>query len=231
MSLLAAIKAGATHTVPFDPLTLCNPLHAGWASDPDWDIADGTPVSAWPNRGSVGGNPAQATEANQPTWQESTINGRPGVVFNGNNFLTSSIGVARPLSMMCVSRLNVLTGTARFSIGRGSGGSGIGMMNGPVWGYYSSEYFSSGVDADTADHIHTLTLVGNTGVLLVDGEIVVSGSASSLTSLSLGARSTGASQWVGPITFYAIYAGDVTTHPDYAQLLSGLGNYYGIPLS
>lgn len=227
---------------PFNPLTLCNPLHVGWASDPNWTINNNDAVASWPNRGSVGGDPAQATAANRPIYHTSIpeLNNKSAVVFDGeNDYLLADITeVPQPWSMVVVAARGSLTSfNGRVPIVGRPGASSpcwlaFARTSNNVYAVNAGSSLDGGNSGNTNPHV--MIGVGNGGAsrVVVDAADLAYGNAgtNSITHVIIGQNGEQNAQFNGPIAFWAVYADDVTAHPDYAKLLNGLSDYYQIPL-
>lgn len=222
-------------TPTFNPLSMCEPLHVGWANDPDWVIADGASVASWPNRGSVGGDPVQATGTAQPIYDIDGINTRASVNFDGDDVLHLDVADVADYSVIVVAQTSTIAAAQR-AMGFGAAtASGLGLQSGGggLWAHYRGTIRAAGA-ANTNPHI---LMSASSTDLRVDNTTTIASSAgtNAYTYLSVGAGATGAgtfsSYWQGGIAFWAVYAGNVTTHPDYGGFILGLADYYGITIS
>lgn len=224
-------------TPTFNPLAMCQPLHVGWANDPDWVISDGAAVSSWPNRGSVGGNLVQATGTAQPVFDIDGINTRASVLFDGGDVLALDIADLTSYSAIVVLKPTSAAGSSRaMGFGAGSVASGIGFQVVSALGYWA--HYRGTVRSESAPTVSTATpfIVASLSStdLRVNNVIKSASSAgtNALNYLTVGAGSTGAASYgfylTGHVAFWGVYEGDVSTHPDYGAFMLGLANFYGI---
>lgn len=221
-------------TPTFNPLSMCEPLHVGWANDPDWVITDGAAVTSWPNRGSVGGDPIQVTGTAQPVYDIDGMNTRATVHFDGGDVLHLDVPDVADYSVIVVAKTDTIAAAQR-AMGFGTAtASGLGLQSGGggLWAHYRGTVRAAGA-ANTNPHI---LMSASSTDLRVDNTTTISGNAGTqaYTYLSVGAGATGAgtfsSYWQGEIAFWAVYPGNVTTHPDYGGFILGLADYYGITI-
>ena len=181
-------------------------------------------VSQWNDQTRNGYNFVQATGANQPTWQSSSINGQPAVRFTnaGNTFMTATNGFGGgnlPHSLFCVMKAHTSipagfmgfmafgsggTGGATSSIGINNvqklwfGGAGDGTLdfNVPVIG---DTYFLGKVHNGRCVDVFINGRVISTQGALVNSNI------SPATAMALGLYSTGTATPNADIAF-AVFA-------------------------
>jgi len=63
-----------------------------------------TGVSQWADRSGLGNNLVQGVAISQPTVATNAINGRPGITFDGNDFLVATFALAQPVSVLLVMK-------------------------------------------------------------------------------------------------------------------------------
>ncbi|HSH93314.1 MAG TPA: chitobiase/beta-hexosaminidase C-terminal domain-containing protein [Roseimicrobium sp.] len=77
-----------------------------WLKADSLGLTGGSAVSAWADQSGNGNDVAQATGANQPTYQTGVINGRPVVRFNGTSQSMASAAAIKPanITIMAIYR-------------------------------------------------------------------------------------------------------------------------------
>lgn len=238
MTLCATRITGAKRTT-FNPLTQVTALHAMWANDPAWSRpADGAAVASWRNQ-SGGGDPAQATGADQPTMRYAVpeLNGRSAVEFDGvSEFLDfDTTNTAHPWKHIVVGRYIVAANTRKF-VGFGNATTdGFGSSGAGQWGLNNGAGANSAVNDDTVGHVFRMKVgsIAEGCELWMDETSILSGvnsGSNNFNRLHIGASgtTTGANFANCQIAFYGVYTG-ATSDTDLAALCNALADFYGTP--
>jgi hypothetical protein len=200
-------------------------IHGGWAEDPAWsNPGDGGLVTSWRNA-SGGGDPAQGTVGNQPTWRKSVsiFSGRSAVQFNGTStFLTFNVAdVSTPTYFVCIYQGTGVGVASQYAMGIGSPNfAGLGQDGG---GKQLMFYPGAGTPPKSLANRDALPHLGAGGFRLgaagwvkLDNEAKQTGntgSSTNFTELVIGAGFNGvaAATWLnGFIHFWAVYSADPT---------------------
>lgn len=118
---------------------------------------NGTTVSAWADQSGNGYNLAQATAANQPTYEAAGFNSQPSVKFDGTNDVLVSgnvdLSATNKVSAFIVWQFTVAAGTYGYLFGTDTS--------------YSTVFFSLGagsVSAPTVGNVFLVDTKGNVGI-------------------------------------------------------------------
>ena len=207
--------------------------------DPDWAIpADGVAVSSWRNAGSVGTAfpAANGTPSQQPVVDADGINGLPSVQGDGTDDVLGSpstaLGgtpwaqLAQPYSIVFLGSVvgtlpkaaydgEVANASARHFLHRSAGNK---------WVFTGGATITSAADSDADVHLHVTVVNGASSVHLIDGATAMSGDAGAHQSkgVTLFANNIGTSGNAGEMALWGLIAGDIRTHPRYADLVAML---------
>lgn len=202
-------------------------LRAWWSAG---DLADGA-VASWTGR--FGMILAQGTGANQPVRAATTLNGLPGVTFDGTNDLVTVLSVAglptgsTPGGILAVVSQDEAAGSAnaRWAVAYGGVGASTARALGrfPIGGVnraYVGDLTVSHHD-DTVDysgvHIHAGEWSGTTMWGYIDGAPFATPSATiaslntGTTRTTVGANSQNGLFWKGVVGEIFVWAGLLTT--------------------
>jgi hypothetical protein len=244
---LAAAFVGANLVwspgLAFNPTTALPWLHVGWADDPDMlaAYADGDPVDAWLNKGSVGSSDPAATGTERPTMRHSVagLNGHAGIEFvtgDSSQLEYNIVNISQPFRRVIVYVDPTATSSRTYwGTGASISTGGIGVATGGS--LYSS--MASGTitvlnPAPTGTHIVSDVMNDTSSKSSLDGGGYISGGSGTnqLTWLGLGgsASSTGvgARFMTGHIAFWGVLDGSVSDG-DVEALVDDLMGYYEIP--
>lgn len=215
--------------------------HACWAADPDWsNPGDGNAVSSWRNK-SGGGDPAQATGANQPIWRAavSVLGGRSAVQFDGSNDVLDFdiANISQPFKLLAVfASTSGADGVAGRSLGIGDSLGFGGLLENAAnkWGVQvgGTAVVAPTATVDTNPHVMRATVNGASSQLWLDGTSLATGTVGldACARFTLGAGSTAAASFAsffkGYLAFAAIYASSVAD-ADLLALERAFGSYHG----
>lgn len=109
----------------------------------------GAGVSAWTDLSGQGNNATQGTDSKRPTVNASGLNGRPTIVFTGDNFLAHTTRVVVPCTIAFVAKTTLDDGVNYAFVGTWSnslGGAAVFAKPGTPhnWGYYANANALSG---------------------------------------------------------------------------------------
>jgi hypothetical protein len=220
------------------------PIKAVWASDPDWTPpADGQPVPSMLNKGSVAGDPAEAT--NQPAFRASVteLNGEAGVDFDGSNdhlYVALPGSVSHPCSGVVVIVPQNTADTASAIMGLLSGGASrkLGMNSGGT-GLWQISTLTGGQPVVDTPYLLRWRLNDTASGLWVNETEVVSGTVAvgiAPTQFGVGAHYESGSEtfsqfFNGIIAFAAMYDYDIDGDADWADDLAFLKVLYNLPIA
>jgi hypothetical protein len=191
------------------PVLPCNlPGRLLWldASTSSTLTLSGSNVSQWNDKSGNGNNPLQATMSNQPTYSATGLNGRPAVVFSGNQFLRSEVpSLAQPYSLFIVTQYAGGGATLTvFDFGNnGTTQSDVFFTNDSTMGLYAGNYFTIGVPSFNTPRALAMVFNGSSSSMSVDGSLIgtVNPGTQSGTGFTVGATDYVESEfWVGPIS-------------------------------
>lgn len=185
-------------------------------------LAEDDSVGTWPDRSANGNDATQATAANQPLYKASLIGGRPGLSFDGTDFLATGDVSLGTFSMFIVfsATANGMPITHGDATGTGNGhwiytdeGCAIDLRRG---GAFSGKNVSPDWGIDGASRVVTHTFDGTHAgnLLYIDGTAqtlvdclssVDPGTTPTAQALGIGARPTGANPVTGSIAEVIVY--------------------------
>lgn len=166
--------------------------------------AEGSPVVAWPDRGSSDLAAVEAT--NRPTYHLNRLNTLPGVRFTGTQKLATAayaVPVAQPLTVFLVAEIPVLAGIQIFFDSLTN--TSPLYVSGGNWILYAGSAASDGA-ADTSPHIFCATYNGASSNLRVDGGAgtVLNPGTAGFTGITLGNAFAGTNPLVGYLYHQAL---------------------------
>jgi len=219
---------------------------AWWADDPAWaNPGDGNAVGSWRDFSGNGRDVSQATAANKPTFHSSTaaLNGKASIEFDGVNdrmVTGASWSVAQPFSYVLLARF--------VSVGSGQ----RGVLDGPSSSYPAALFtdtstgtlnlyagggaYWKGPAIAAGAHAVRSTMNGGSSAVFVDasgpGSIVGGGPGSAGSGgLTLGSVRDGSGYSNVAVAFAAVFAGNVTTAPNWPAFKAWVSSYYGLTLA
>lgn len=217
----------------FDPLSYGDPHHAFWAEDSLWTRpADGAEVASWRNAGTQGIDAAQSNELFRPTFAESGVGGRPGIVFNGtgDRLVAPNITeVAQPGTAVMIAEWSNLIGDRRFFDSGTAGQRWMGRSANNLRIFAAVEI--GGPDPTFGPHCFVGLFDGANSAIRWDGAEVASGNAGTYTqggNLYIGCRNNQEGFFAGTISLLAFWPSDITTEAWFPELEQRLMAHYGI---
>lgn len=243
---MALIMVGVSACDPTDPVpeqmelvsaAPGSPLVLAWASDSAWDPAETQPVTAWPNRGSLGGELTALTSSPDRLGWDAALNGHPSIRGGVDATLETSWTPTVQLPVTVIA-YGTLEGPGSRRIGGGASPTGsaraaIGKTKSGNWVLHNGRALDSGIPADQEPHLFRAVFT-NTGDsrLYIDEELVVTGDTGSptafgrFTSGALNASSTGALGLLG------LWSGDVASEMPEAwdSYADTIQRHYSIPV-
>ena len=215
-----------------------------WLDGQDGDntiILNGSKVAEWQDKSGQGNNLSMSTELNQPTYTASGINGKPSLVFNGDNTVLKLSGFAtgtlsQPILLFIVVHFTSLTPFDKFTDGYGGTNR---LLSGYSYGggrliITMADNLITGTNVVTTNTPYVIGEVFNTSSskIIVNGSTVASGDigAGTVIGLTLGAiyyTATGIDGMIGEVVMYNSMLSD----SEIQSVEEYLGNKWGITLA
>lgn len=219
-------RTAATDTNALSLTQLGDPLHVGWADDPEWGQTSGDIVT-WPNRGSVGGD----LETSAPTRPAMTANvtslgGRRAALFATGDVVGKDFAdIAQPYTVVLVFARDDTANSARSLFSRDFISTTFDCGASNTYTLNAGSAVTGGAANVTTGRIAVLTLDGASSGFVVSPDISGSGNAGAgaLSYFSLGGHLI-AQTFRGYVAFWGIYAGAT----DVSGLYARLATYYNI---
>lgn len=220
---------------PFIPTSL--PSVILWFRADRGIVPNGSTVSQWNDQSGQKNNATQATGANQPTFLNNAIGGKPGLRFNGtSSFMNTASAVAcggannGPASVAAVFVNNQIAGTG--SVFSGDGFRLLNIISGQ-WAYFDAQTGNGQVSAlsNATSYALVATQISATNIpTWTNGTtltLVNSGAAAGGTPMTIGANNNGVNQW-GQIDLCELIVSNVAwTAAQVNQLRAYFTNRYG----
>jgi len=192
-------------------------LQAWYKADVGITIATG--VSNWADKSGNARDVAQGTAANQPTFVSSAVNGLPAVQFDGvNDFLVSgAFTTAQPLHAFHVAKqLATVTNGPNWTSSTTTFASPSACQEtGPLLQLISNSNLGASVASDTtAYHLYSSVFNGTSSKIAKDNGSYQTSAAvltGSMTLVSLGAESAGATPTNCVIAEFCLYNAEIVT--------------------
>ena len=216
-------------------------LREFWAEDPSWtNPGNGNAMVTWRDNGSHGADVTAAAigGGNKPIYVDSGLAGRPSIRFTG-----TAGGVGGNLSEATGTTGNTRTKVLVFNSDRTTGQTFAPLDSRAYYSYLaiqSGNWFSysaggtvsmSDGAADTGNHLMVQRWDAGNHEMFIDGASVATnggGATTARAGITIGSSYNDLNCADGDIPYVAVYNGDLTAHPDYAEYIHNLLTYYGI---
>ena len=203
------------------------------AADPSSITSSSNKVSQWRDKSGRGAHAAQATGANQPSTNTTTLAGKNVIAFSGTPVLMTFAdnGILNiPVHIFIVAqRTNVSSGGEYYILGRDASGAPIGTFDIVTEGAGNvktqlkdgsgvNQFATNAISSATPFIVHTKAVVGqnltqdvNNGTPVTSGTNTVATTSDPSNTTGLGGRAAnGLNGFVGFIAEILVYAADIT---------------------
>lgn len=174
-------------------------------------LEDGDTVSAWGDLTGNGHTATQGTEADQPTYTQSAINGKPGLTFDGSSDHLRADGAAsaftgddKAWSLVAVCQLAAADTSIHCFLGLGNDGSGTPLLEFRYLGFTTQNWGivtrddagtvvdkDTGVSGDTDPHVHVIVSTGTAITWWLDNTKIFDGESFNVGQRTLDIMSIG----------------------------------------
>jgi hypothetical protein len=231
-----ARRARVQNSPPFVPTSL--PGVILWLRADRGIVPNGTTVSGWNDQSGHGNNVTQATAANQPTFLNNALGGKPGLRFNGTSSQMSFAGALSVGGNQTAQASYAAVFVNNQTAGTGSviSANGVRLLNilGGTWAYYSQQTGNGAVSALAnatpyaliATQITTSNIPTYTNGTLVTLSNILAGVGDNPSTI--GANGSGANNQFGQIDLCELIVSTTAwTTAQVNQLRAYITNRYG----
>ena len=217
--------------------------HAAWWAG-DLSLSDGAEVASWSDITGNGREMTQSDATRRPLFRASVadMSGAPGVEFDGSNdYLRTATwtGLAQPFTYVLVFRVRS-TQTAQIvymdsaSAGteapffKPSNSTGWAVYAGSTWPLVSTPVYAVGNFAARVKFNNSSTVLNINGTNSTPANPV---GTNSLVGTTVGAHRDDSSAAAITVGFAGVFAGDVTTDPEWSNFVAWVSASYGMTLA